>query len=112
MKNAISRRNRDENLSEFREHAQKCPNSPNIPEIVQIFKKNPCNFRDFSKNSIKNSIYSIQSLVPSAALEDRASRELRLKLPQKLVLVLGGVVGAAAWGERGRQLHRPAQRAA
>ncbi len=45
MKNAISRRNGDEILSEFREHAQKCPNLPNIefniPEILQNFQKIP-----------------------------------------------------------------------
>ena len=39
MKNAISRRNGDDILSEFREHVQKCPNSPKMPVIFQIFKK-------------------------------------------------------------------------
>ena len=37
MKNAISRRNGDEILSEFREDVQKCPISSKVPEILQFF---------------------------------------------------------------------------
>ena len=71
IKNAISRRNRDEILSEFREHAQKCPNSSKIPEILQIFKKNPWNFRNLSRNSIDNFMNSIQSLVAPVEVRER-----------------------------------------
>ena len=39
MKNAISRLNLDEILSEFREHVQKCPKSMKIPENLQNFEK-------------------------------------------------------------------------
>ena len=44
IKNAISRRNLDKFLSDFREHAQKCPNSLRMPEHLQNdlnFGKNP-----------------------------------------------------------------------
>ena len=45
-------------------------------------------------------------------LEDRPLLELGLQFLEQLVLVLCGVVdAAAAGGERGRELHRPAQRA-
>ena len=47
MKHAISRRNGDEILSEFREHAQKCPNSSKIPEILQNFEKKSVKFQGF-----------------------------------------------------------------
>ena len=39
IKNAISRPNLDENLSEFREHAQKCLNLVKIPGNLQNFEK-------------------------------------------------------------------------
>ena len=39
IQNAISRPNLDENLSEFREHAQKCLNLVKTPGNLQNFEK-------------------------------------------------------------------------
>ena len=57
MKNAISRRNGDEILPEFRERVQKCLNSLRIAENLQNFDKIGGIFAIGDKIQSKNSIF-------------------------------------------------------